>query len=88
MFGNNEVMKGDDTFYVSYNADALGAQDVETALVKKRKDKIHDAPWDEYDFFILNGDFRKEYKELIPQGYDVCKKFFEDNIDKRSSWSN
>jgi len=39
-------------------------------------------------YYILNGDFRKEYESLVPQGLDACMKFFEANIDKESSWSN
>ena len=40
------------------------------------------------DYFILNGDFRKEYEELLPLGYIKCYQFFLNNQDKKSSWSN
>ena len=82
---NNYILKGNG-FYVSYNPDTgrskIGAMfdDVlnmfrailgeplgggeETALVKDDK------------FYILNGDFRKEYEKLISKGFDACYKFY------------
>ena len=40
------------------------------------------------EFYILNGDYRKEYEELFPKGYEACYDFFLANQDKKSSWSN
>lgn len=48
----------------------------ETALIK-----------DGY-FFILNGDFRKQYESLAPKGFDECKKFFLSKSRSKSSWSD
>jgi hypothetical protein len=39
-------------------------------------------------YFILNGDFRKEYEALIDKGFKACKKFFDDHEEDKSSWSN
>jgi len=83
---NNYVLKGDD-FYISFLSNEAsyllwgyawandGDQD-ETAI-------CHDGK-----FYILNGDYRKEYEELFPQGYDACYTFYLNNQDKKSSWSN
>lgn len=40
------------------------------------------------NYFILNGDFRKQYEEIGPQGLEACMKFYRDNIGQSSSWSN
>lgn len=81
--GRNYVLKSNG-FHISYNpqpspdfttfqADNNGD---ETALVK------------EDDYYILNGDFRKEYDELEPKGFDACYDFFLSKPDLKSSWSN
>lgn len=46
----------------------------ETALIHKE------------DFYILNGDFRKEYEGL--KTFKECKKFFLSKPELKSSWSN
>lgn len=78
----NSVVEGDG-FYVSYASDTsknIFANDddgEETALVKGN------------NFLILNGDYRKDYEPLIPQGYDVCLDFFKSKPKTaRSDWSN
>lgn len=39
-------------------------------------------------FFILNGDWRTQYEELIPKGVEACLQFYRDHADAhRSSWS-
>jgi hypothetical protein len=48
----------------------------ETALIK------------DGNYYILNGDWRKEYEPLIPQGFEACKALFDENQHARSSWSN
>lgn len=84
MQSDNEVLGGDG-FFVSYNANtgskiscfAGDGEGDETALVKGDK------------FYILNGDFRKEYSELVEKDYGKCKKFFDSKKAKyQSSWSN
>lgn len=40
-------------------------------------------------FFILNGDFRQAYERLAPEGFDACKKFYDQQAaHAESSWSN
>ena len=79
--GRNNCLYGEG-FYISYNPGnfdiAMFASDAgaETAICKEGK------------FYILNGDFRDEYEELIEKGFDACISFFLSNLDKVSSWSN
>lgn len=71
----NEVIRGNG-FYVSYAKTSSGDTEDETALCYKG------------DYFILNGDHRKQYKKIIKKGYRECKKYFKDNSDQKSSWSD
>ena len=49
----------------------------EIALIKDKK------------YYILNGDFRKEYLALAPLGFDACMKFFLENVAEHgSTWSD
>lgn len=83
--GGNVVLNGkNDEFYVSYNPSpgcgiSMWASDGgsdETALCK------------DGDFWILNGDFREEYENLIDQGFDACFVFYESKAKEfNSSWT-
>lgn len=83
MEGRNEVMEGKD-FYISYNAftgEGNGA-------FNNEKGSDETALCANGEFYILNGDFRDDYKKLIPDGYDKCKKFYDKKKDDHSSiWS-
>ena len=79
----NQVLNGEG-FYISYmpsnGMDAFGSWGSdsgsdETALCK------------DGEFFILNGDFRKEYAKIIEEGFDRCLDFYEKNLEAKSSWS-
>jgi hypothetical protein len=84
---HNYILEGDG-FFVSFipsNANPwLGTifngdrpDGMETAIVKDGK------------YYILNGDFRKDYEKLVDKGFNACKKFFDKNEDESgSSWSN
>lgn len=81
-FGDNAIAKGEG-FAISYNpCPAPGtpfASDTggpETAIVYGSK------------YYVLNGDFREEYKALIPFGVQACINFFLDRPALHSSWSN
>lgn len=98
-FDYNEVLKGKG-FYISYNpqtgktdlgnlynlmGNALGKMvgkeveadgRAETALCK------------DGEFYILNGDFRKQYEKLITKGFMECKKFYDSKPDLHSGWSS
>ena len=93
---NNEVMMGDG-FYVSYNPNTKSTPlakvvdellsllvgeggGEETALYCKKDD----------NFYILDGDFREGYKDLIQQGFESCKAYFNEQVKKghRSNFSD
>lgn len=41
-----------------------------------------------HKFHILNGDFRKDYEGLVPQGLAACLAFYESQrAEYRSTWS-
>ncbi len=68
----NDTYRGDG-FYVSFNSvDHRIYGDVTTALVKGQMES----------FYILNGDHRPAYFELIPQGFEACIGYFEANVDQ------
>mgnify|MGYP003626343813 CR=1 FL=1 len=73
----NTTMDGDN-FYVSFNDYDHGIYGGDTtALVLGQMQH----------FYILNGDHRAAYAELIPQGIDACLSYFKANIadiNKRS----
>ena len=80
----NFVLPGDE-FHVSYNPSAGGGigmfssdnDGAETALVKKP------------EYFILNGDWREQYEEVIDQGFDACMEVYKKNKKNYgSSWSS
>ena len=86
----NNVLDGDG-FYISYNPSpnflgfgffgSDGGQS-ETALVKT-------AVGARSTFYILNGDFRRDYEKLVPQGFDACLAFYNSQkAEHRSSWSD
>jgi hypothetical protein len=85
--GMNSILEYPD-FYISYNPNMGGMGGFrgfrsdngapETALCNSGK------------FYILNGDFRKDYRQLaIDGGFDKCFTFFKSRkSEKGSSWSN
>lgn len=100
LFGpsTNEILDGDG-FYISYNETpggglSLFAPDVcendipcnETALVEKLYESKEE---DVLIFRILNGDFREEYEEAFPKGFDACLAVYDEyKEDRASSWSD
>ena len=83
--GMNETLDSKDgKFYISYNPGnymvSIFDSDMggdETALCNGQ------------NFYILNGDFRKDYEELIEKGFDACKEFFDSKKEEYiSSWSD
>ena len=67
-----------DNFYISYNNWDISSYGCDTtALV-----------WGQMQyFFILNGDHRVQYAALNAQGFEACFKYFNDNKDKWSKYS-
>lgn len=81
--GGHVVLEADD-FYISYNpAPCEGIPSFgpdtsvgETALVS------------DGTYWILNGDWRKEYEAVYEQGFDACLAVYKANKAKyKSSWS-
>jgi hypothetical protein len=88
--GCNEVFEGNDSpieigsklyngFSVSYNdTDARYYGSVTTSLGLGQMQK----------FYILNGDHRKKYEEIIKQGFDACLSYYKDNINNANKHSD
>jgi hypothetical protein len=73
---DNKVYKG---FYISYNDKDIADYGCDTtAIVIGQMEK----------FYILNGDHRKEYSNIVDQGINKCLEYFEKNIDKRNKHSD
>lgn len=77
----NSVLDGGD-FYISYaETAAMGGwagdgDGIETALCK------------DGHFHILNGDYREQYEKLLPDGFDACKRFYDQqSAHSDSRWS-
>lgn len=78
----NSILRFDD-FFVSYNPNpgwpySIFASDTggaETALVVNGK------------YYVLNGDFRKDFLTLGEQGLEACMDFYNEHSDAKSSWS-
>ena len=83
---NEYLDNEDEDFFVSFNGhknvvpgiDAFDAETPfgETALIK------------DDNYYILNGDFRKEYEEIIDKGFQKCLELYYANLEKRSFWSS
>lgn len=85
----NEILKGKD-FYLSYNpqtgTNSLLA-DFASALTGNENGKEETALYSHGVWYILNGDFRKEYEEAFDGGFDACAAVYKRNIAHRSGWS-
>jgi hypothetical protein len=90
VFPENERIEGDG-FNISYlpsskstikifSGDNGGTE--ETAIVFRHPEL------DENIYLILNGDFRADYRELVPQGLEACIKFYLSKPELHSSWSS
>ena len=84
----NEVIEGkgfyisycEDTriFGLSFSGDGIGE---ETALVKELNGDKR--------VYILNGDFRKQYKTVMKKGFKACMNIYKKyEKESKSSWSN
>ncbi|MCR8994608.1 hypothetical protein [Brevibacillus laterosporus] len=73
---NSKTYEG---FYISYNTyDRVYYGCDTTALVLGQMQK----------FFILNGDHRKQYAELIKQGFHACLAYYKANIENANKFSD
>lgn len=79
MFSMPNSVTSTDDLYISYNYvdhEIYGSDT--TALVTGQMEK----------FYILNGDHKKEYEALIPQGLDACLTYFRENIEEINKLSD
>ena len=77
----NEILQGEG-FFISYNPrPVIGNGRSETALVVKENGVTK--------FYILEGNWKKNYEAVYKKGLDACKTIFN-NLKSRykSSWSN
>jgi len=97
--GRNYILKGNG-FYVSYNPDTFTSYfgrglppgfftDLANFIDPSRqlKDGEETALYDGENWYILEGDFRKNYLRAFPKGLEACKRVYERNKAKRSNWS-
>lgn len=93
--GHNEVVYGED-FYISYNpgtgqfftADLFNKMAEAAGKKIRLKDGEETALVHDGMFYILEGDFRKEYLKLIEKGFKTCYDFYKAHKKFRSNWSN
>lgn len=87
----NQLLKGKG-FYLSYNP-ATGAGNptaiLLSSLLGQENGKEETALRNESTgiWYILNGDFRKQYEEVVSNGFDACLAVYKENIQHRSEWS-
>ena len=68
-FSKHQVIKGKG-FTISYAVAGSGPTGDETAIVYKGK------------YYILNGNWLKQYRPLVKKGYKACKALFNKNKEK------
>jgi len=79
----NEILQGDG-FHVSFNANPGSG----ISLFQSDAGSAETALCAGGEFFILNGDFRKEYEAIVDQGLTACLDFFKSKSELKSSWSD
>lgn len=74
----NVVVYGEG-FYVSYNDYDISIHGSDTTAL---------VPELYCEFFVLNGDHRDGYANLMSQGFDACFEYFLANIDRIGKYSS
>lgn len=74
----NMVIQGNG-FYVSYNSHDTTIYGCDTTALVTEIPNLH--------FYILNGDHREAYQELIPKGISNCIDYFKEHIEHTSKYS-
>ena len=84
---HNEVLEGDG-FYISFLPNTRNFMGFESKLFAgDDKGQGETALVKDGTYLILNGDYRKEYEEAVPNGYEACRAVYESHQHKASSWS-
>lgn len=91
----NQILRFNDDTYISYNPNAgdslVGALCAE--ILTTIKGEYHSKKSEETairansKWYILNGDFRKEYEGLAHLGIQACIDFFYSQPEHKSNWS-
>jgi hypothetical protein len=78
----NQCLLGDG-FYISYLDGNLAKKGFEDfpEVIAMLDDSLHETAIVTIDdkYYILKGDYRKEYEAVIEQGLEACMKVFRDN---------
>lgn len=97
---DNYVLKGRG-FYISYNPDTNVAGKGLGMLLNMLGNAFEETLEDDgraetalvvtegrnKGFYILNGDFRKQYEKIYSKGFKECHKFYLSKVKHRSNWS-
>lgn len=82
--GTNVTLNGPDFFISFLSKDAKRL----TPLFENEEVRDETALWIEEKFYILNGDWRKEYEQAFLGGKVACKKLYDEKKkEHRSFWS-
>lgn len=87
--GGNFILSGDDahSFAISFQPRKLPR--LWQADTNAGETAICDYRGDSPEYYILNGDFRKEYEALVNKGIEACLDFYRSKKDEfNSSWSS
>ena len=84
--GTNCVLSCDE-FYISFNPD-LNAT-IFGSIFESDNGGCETALCKDDNFYILNGDYRIQYEKLFTQGFNACKRFYDQqSAYSDSSWSD
>lgn len=85
---SNFILRGED-FRISYNPNTKTATVIDAFCGEENADGSFQetAILKDNKYYILNGDHRKEYEELLPQGFDACHNYYLSKPELKSGWS-
>lgn len=75
--GNYTLIDPTQTFYISYQPNPPLGEPHETGICTK-----------DGKYYILIGDWRMQYAEIIDQGLETCMDFYIANKEHRCGWSS
>lgn len=68
-------------FYISFNETDINIYGCETTALVSNKIQME-------NFYILNGDHRTKYADLMNKGFDACFDYFKANIGQINKYSD
>lgn len=84
--GHNLILHGDN-FYISFLQQG-NAGKILPGIFDSDNGSAETALCVDGCYYILNGDFRKEYEAVIDKGLVACMQIFKAHPEAKSSWSN